>query len=256
MSPSLLAGDWIDSAFGGGGDGGERSSYAPLLKGEDDVLANILDAEEGVKRDQEPPSTGSDYTIRTMVQTLDFYLLLYSLVVLIGSGIAVTTNAGQMFSSIGSNISAVSSTMFSATQSVSRVSCGILCDVLRRKKRERLWIILVGLVVMMASYFLFYVNTEISMVLGTVISGLAFGSAWPTMVVVVSERFGMKNMGGNYMVFDGFASAVGTLVLGKLIPEVRQRAWQGSESNELPNASPCDRLTSLTRRFAPPAASL
>ena len=193
------------------------------MKGEDDVLDNILDTEEGVVSLVSSvvlhPPTGSDYTIRTMVQTIDFYLLLYSLVVLIGSGIAVTTNSGQMFSSINSNMSAVSSTMFSATQSFSRVSCGVFCDVLRKKGSQRLWIVFVGLLVMMASYALFYVNTEISMVLGTAMSGLAFGSAWPTMVVVVSERFGVENMGGNYMVFDGSASAVGTLVLGKLIPE-------------------------------------
>ena len=111
------------------------------------------------------------------------------------------------------------STIFSVTQSFARVSCGVLCDMLRRKSWQRLWVVLIGLLVMMTSYFLFFINTEISMVLGMAISGLAFGSAWPTMVVVVSETFGMKNMGGNYMVFDGFASAVGTLVLGKLIPE-------------------------------------
>ena len=53
------------------------------------------------------------------------------------TGISFTTNNGQMFGSIGSSANAVASTFFSVTQSLSRVVCGRLLDVLRCQKPYR-----------------------------------------------------------------------------------------------------------------------
>ena len=56
-----------------------------------------------------------------------------------------------------------------------------------------------------------------SFVVGTVISGVAFGMTWPLMVLIVGEVWGTRNHGANYMFFDGITSAVGTLLLSDFL---------------------------------------
>lgn len=48
---------------------------------------------------------------------------------------------------------------------------------------------------------------------------MSFGAMWPLMVVLCSELFGKKHLGGNYMLYDGYTSAIGAVVLAKFIPE-------------------------------------
>jgi MFS family permease len=55
---------------------------------------------------------------------------------------------------------------------------------------------------------------------GVALCAIAFGSTWPLMVITTSELFGSKHLGGNYMVFDGTCSAIGTLALSKFVAEV------------------------------------
>jgi hypothetical protein len=47
--------------------------------------------------------------------------------------------------------------------------------------------------------------------------GAAFGSTFSLSVVVTSELWGLKNMGANYMVFDGFYQFVGTIGVAKVL---------------------------------------
>ncbi|GMH81746.1 hypothetical protein TrVE_jg5229 [Triparma verrucosa] len=196
-SPVILAWDGLDVADGGGG-----------------VLDIPLIGEEGVWG-QKPASL----TIKKMIKTLDFWLFLWPCLVLIGGGIGLTTNIAQMFGSIDSSGNVVALTFFSATQSLSRVGAGGLCDVLRRRGLSGAVVVLGGLVFMLVGYACFVVNTEGLLFVGVLCAGVGFGSAWPVMVVVVAELFGEEHLGGNYMVFDGVASAVGALVFGKFIPE-------------------------------------
>ena len=138
-------------------------------------------------------------TIAEMVKMLDFWLFLWPCMVLIGAGIGMTTNVAQMFSAIGSNDNVVATTFFSATQSLTRVLAGLLCDVLKVRGIPSATIVAVGLVFMLLAYLLFVVNTAQSLFAGVLCAGVGFGSAWPVMVVVVAELFGQKNLGGNYM---------------------------------------------------------
>ena len=182
----------------------------------------VLLLHKNKKNPQAPPLQTTiivDLNTKQMFQTRDFYLLLYGCVAIVGAGSAVTTNVGQMFDSIHSEKNVQASVFFSATQSFSRVACGFLCDVLVRKRLPRSCIVLGALLVMIGGYMSFYVNTELMLLVGTVLSGFAFGAIWPSMVVIVSEVFGLRNLGGNYMVFDGVSSAVGSLIFGKFIPE-------------------------------------
>ena len=54
----------------------------------------------------------------------------------------------------------------------------------------------------------------------TLLCGASFGSIWPHLVVLASELFGSANLGGNYMFFDGFCGALGTLLLANLLPRL------------------------------------
>jgi MFS family permease len=58
---------------------------------------------------------------------------------------------------------------------------------------------------------------EAAFVLGVALAGAAFGMVWPLLVLIVGEIFGTANVGANYMFFDGFTSAAGTLFLSKLV---------------------------------------
>jgi len=47
--------------------------------------------------------------------------------------------------------------------------------------------------------------------------GYAFGSAWPHMVILTSELFGSRRLATNYMFYDGWCAAAGTLCLANLL---------------------------------------
>ena len=42
---------------------------------------------------------------------------------------------------------------------------------------------------------------------------------WPMMVLITGEVFGTRHVGANYMFFDGFSSAAGTLLLSKFVAQ-------------------------------------
>ena len=60
-------------------------------------------------------------------------------------------------------------------------------------------------------------TTPAGFALGCTLSGFAFGMDWPMLVLLSGEVFGVANVGANYMFFDGFSSAVGTLLLSKFL---------------------------------------
>ena len=52
---------------------------------------------------------------------------------------------------------------------------------------------------------------------GTALSGWAFGSCFPLLVLAVAEIFGKERLASNYMIFDGSPGAVGTVVVAKFL---------------------------------------
>jgi len=42
---------------------------------------------------------------------------------------------------------------------------------------------------------------------GVALGGTAFGHAYPLLVICTGDLFGKRNLGANYMLFDGYASA-------------------------------------------------
>jgi len=54
-------------------------------------------------------------------------------------------------------------------------------------------------------------------VFGVVLSGISFGMVWPLFVLIIEEMFGVDHVAANCTFCIGFSSAVGTLVLSKLL---------------------------------------
>eukprot|EP00518_Triparma_eleuthera_P012077 CAMPEP_0182476626 /NCGR_PEP_ID=MMETSP1319-20130603/29449_1 /TAXON_ID=172717 /ORGANISM="Bolidomonas pacifica, Strain RCC208" /LENGTH=490 /DNA_ID=CAMNT_0024677727 /DNA_START=85 /DNA_END=1554 /DNA_ORIENTATION=+ len=227
-SPTILALPVWDLGSDSSRSNGDEALHSILLSGA---------AAEG----EEDQGLIKELGIVEMVKTLNFWLFLWPCVALIGAGIGMTTNVAQMFSAIGSNDNVVATTFFSATQSLTRVLAGLLCDVLKVRGVPAATVLALGLVFMLLAYLLFVVNTPQSLFAGVLCAGVGFGSAWPVMVVVVAELFGQKNLGGNYMVYDGVASAVGAIVFGKLIPEAVYNAHLDDGETEC-YGSECFRL--------------
>jgi hypothetical protein len=144
-------------------------------------------------------------TLPQMVQTLDFWLLLWSCIAIAGSGISVTTNAAEMFETIGSHVG-IAPTVFSLTQSFSRVFAGALCGLCAKRGLPCVVITIGAVLVMIGAETCFIINTKETLFAGVALAGLAFGANWPSIVVIVSELFGTKHLGGNYMLYDGTAS--------------------------------------------------
>jgi MFS family permease len=62
-------------------------------------------------------------------------------------------------------------------------------------------------------------SSEVGFVAGVTLAGVAFGMVWPLMVLCIGEIFGPTSFGANYMFYDGFSSAMGTLLLSKMIAQ-------------------------------------
>jgi MFS family permease len=56
-------------------------------------------------------------------------------------------------------------------------------------------------------------------VIGVILVGISFGMIWPLMVLIVGDLYGKRCHGANYLFYDGFASAVGTLLISKYITQ-------------------------------------
>mmetsp|Transcript_20653 Transcript_20653/g.57402 ORF Transcript_20653/g.57402 Transcript_20653/m.57402 type:complete len:195 (-) Transcript_20653:169-753(-) len=56
-------------------------------------------------------------------------------------------------------------------------------------------------------------------IVGVALSGIAFGTVWPVMVLVVGDVFGKANLGAIYLWFDGSTLAFGSLFLSKLLSQ-------------------------------------
>lgn len=150
----------------------------------------------------------------------------------------MTNNIGQMTEALGFDSATTSSSLalFSAAQGASRVCTGIASELSLKWKLPWLcgrcfsagdlsgvprpaFLILASLV-SATSHFLLAVSTSQEVfIIGVTLSGVAFGMVWPLMVLIVGEVWGVRHVGANYMFFDGFSSAVGTLLLSKFLAQ-------------------------------------
>jgi MFS family permease len=155
------------------------------------------------------------------------WLLLWTTTILVGAGTVETNNMGVMVEALGlpPKVTSSSLALFSVAQALGRVATGAVSESALNWNTRRcmidsgvprpVFLVLASLVAFLSHFMLGLASRQFFFVLGSMLSGVAFGMVWPLMVLIVGEVFGTANAGANYMFYDGFSSAVGTLLLTK-----------------------------------------
>lgn len=171
-----------------------------------------------------------EYSLVQMLHTVTAWLLCYTCTILVGSGTIITNQMGQEVQARHFPARAASGclAMFSVAQSMARVLCGALsewafsvktdiCGIHQGVPRPFFLVVASAVGVLAHSVLAAPETTRSMFVLGVAFSGIAFGMVWPLMVLIVGEVFGTSNHGANYMFFDGFTSAIGTLLVSNIL---------------------------------------
>lgn len=134
-----------------------------------------------------------------------------------------TNNMGEMTESLGfpAAVTPASMALFSVAQAAARVVTGAASEyTLRTYGWPRpVYLVAAAAVGVCAHVTLGAVTGELGFVLGVALSGVNFGMVWPLMVLCSGEIFGPSHVGANYLFYDGVSSAVGTLLLSKMIKQ-------------------------------------
>eukprot|EP01065_Artemidia_motanka_P007331 TRINITY_DN1362_c4_g1_i1.p1 TRINITY_DN1362_c4_g1~~TRINITY_DN1362_c4_g1_i1.p1 ORF type:complete len:585 (+),score=192.53 TRINITY_DN1362_c4_g1_i1:67-1821(+) len=182
---------------------------------------------------------GPEMTITEMVKTPDCWILYLVCSVSIGGGTMLTTNLGQITESLALASSSSAISMFSVGQALSRMATGMLSDAVMLKWgiTRPLFLAVSPLLMCAAHLTLLAATTDAELYIGVLLAGAGFGATWPLMVVLVSELFGRKNLGGNYMLYDGWTAALGSLALAKFVPQTIYDEHASSDSGSSGSSS-------------------
>ena len=178
----------------------------------------------------------------TMLSTVDFWLVLTAGMSAVGGGYMITTNSYQIVqSSLINGASADTAiSMFSACQGLSRMIGGVGPETIGANRGDAAaqWrpLFLAGfcLVMVMGHFLLWFGPRTGNMALlyaGYCLAGVGFGGVWPLMVTISADCWGLTHLGANYMVFDGSTALVGSLVMGKLLPQAVYVANGGGKNH-------------------------
>lgn len=165
----------------------------------------------------------SDRNLVQLLQTPESYLLLWTAIIMVGSGTVETNNMGQMVEALGLSpaVTPASMALFSVAQASARVFTGAASEsTLRSRGWPRpIYLIFASCIGICSHLLLSAAETEWVFIFGAILSGVNFGMVWPLLVLCVGEIFGPSHVGANYMFYDGVASAGGTLLLSKFIAQ-------------------------------------
>ena len=187
---------------------------------DDDVNNNKSVQNEGKK-------LGDNVSLLSMIQMRESYCILLCAMALFGCGTMITSNLAQMVKA--RNMSTVTKSMgvsiFSFAQALSRMVCGAGADVVLLNIRLPTWYaartmrLAEASLIMALGHFIIMVSssTEWIFLSGVGLTGIGFGALHPLLVVCTSELFGLKHHSKNYCFFDGWGSAVSSLLLGQVL---------------------------------------
>jgi len=180
---------------------------------------------------EQPVEVESNLNLYEMLQTRSALLMLWTTTVLVGAGTVMTNNAGQMVESLGfpAAVTPASLALFSVAQAFGRVMTGSVSEAALNWNTHSFgidngiprpfFLVVASVIGFLAHFLLGLARTQFVFVVGATLAGLAFGCVWPLMVLITGEVFGTANVGANYMFFDGFTSAAGTLLLTKVVAQ-------------------------------------
>jgi hypothetical protein len=176
-------------------------------------------------------SNVEDKNLYQMLKTPSAWLMIWTTTILVGGGTVETNNLGQMVEALHfpEVVTPASLALFSVAQAAGRVATGSLSEAALNWNTQScciengvprpFFLMVASLVGILAHTILAISESEYLFVFGIMLSGIAFGMVWPLMVLIVGEVFGTANVAANYMFFDGFTSAAGTLLLSKIVAQ-------------------------------------
>jgi hypothetical protein len=167
-------------------------------------------------------SEKNDKNLFDMLKTATAWLFAWTTVILIGGGTIMTNNLGQMVEALHFSpiTTPASLALFSVAQAGARVITGAASEWALSRNIARPAFLILGSMAGVAAHSLLAVATsEGPFVVGVTLSGAAFGMVWPLMVLITGEVFGTAHLAANYLFYDGFSSAMGTLLLSKFVAQ-------------------------------------
>lgn len=198
------------------------------------------DADDSTAHLVVPPP--QNYNLAQMLQTPSALLMLWTTTILVGAGTVETNNMGQMVESLGfsGTVTPASLALFSVAQAGARVATGSISEAalswnvrgccIERGAPRPVFLVVASVIGFLSHFMLGLAESEFFFVIGATLAGAAFGMVWPLMVLVTGEVFGTRHVGANYMFFDGFTSAAGTLLLSKFVAQEVYEAHINSKS--------------------------
>lgn len=182
-----------------------------------------------------------DSNLLEMLRTPSAWLMLWTSTILVGSGTYKTNNMGEMVESLGFPDALTPATLaiFSVAQAASRIITGVASEAALKWKGHFSWdqrgvsrpyfLLIASSIAVLAHVMLAISTSQIAFVIGCSTSGIAFGMTWPLMVLIVGDIFGVEHHGANYMFYDGFTKAIGTLSLSDYVAGTVYEAHAGSQ---------------------------
>ncbi|KAI3766772.1 hypothetical protein L2E82_16845 [Cichorium intybus] len=170
-----------------------------------------LEAQEG------PPVPVIETNLAQAMSTVNFWLLFLAMVCAMGSGLATINNITQIGESLHYSTVEINSmlSLWSIWNFLGRFCGGYVSDLFLHKYGwGRPLFISLTLAAMVVGHLV--IGLDVSLLFGTFVVGVCYGSQWSLMPTITSEIFGVKHMG---TIFNTIAAAnpVGSYILSVLV---------------------------------------
>ncbi|CAK9860633.1 unnamed protein product [Sphagnum jensenii] len=168
----------------------------PLLL-EDDQQKD--ENQEGGKKWRVPPALGEDHTLLDALQTIDFWLLFFTFLCGVGTGITAINNLGQIGQAQGYSDVSLFISFISIWGFFGRIGAGAISEYYVRKGAvpRPVWMVLSQLL-MLVGYILFATAAPGSLYVGSIVVGICYGVQISITVPTASELFGLQHFGIMY----------------------------------------------------------
>jgi hypothetical protein len=156
----------------------------------------------------EPPT---ELSLPEMLQTPSAWFMLWTTMILVGSGTYKTNNMGEMVESLGFPDALTPATLaiFSVAQAAARIITGVASEAALKIKVNSFcinsgvprpfFLVIASFISVFAHLILMVSTSQTYFVLGCTVSAIAHGMTWPLIVLIVGDVFGLEHHGANYV---------------------------------------------------------
>ncbi|CAL4890649.1 unnamed protein product [Urochloa decumbens] len=172
-------------------------------------------AKLGLPRLLRPPARGEDYTILQALVSVDMLLLFTATVFGVGGTLTAIDNMGQIGESLGYPRRSVATfvSLISIWNYLGRVTAGFASEALLARYRVPRPLLVAGVLLLtVPGHLLIAFGVPGSLYAASVLVGFCFGAAYPMILAIISELFGLKYYSTLYNV-GNVASPVGSYIL-------------------------------------------